>query len=92
VPYTKHNSSATILLKAEEPLDLEVVFQRVKECMLTDFQPGSDPGLCVAAVVPEEVIQFGRRAKPSWSLRKKRAGWPVSLGSCSKVWAAPKAA
>jgi hypothetical protein len=31
--------------------------------MLADFQPGSDPGLCVAAEVPEAVIQFGQRVK-----------------------------
>lgn len=63
VPYTKNNSSATILLTAEEAVDMEAVFRRVKECMLADFQPGSDPGLCVAAEVPEEITSFGLRAK-----------------------------
>lgn len=63
VPYTKNNSSATILLKTETKVNLEAVFRQVKECMLADFQPGSDPGLCVAAEVPEEVILFGRRTK-----------------------------
>lgn len=63
VPYTKHNSSATIVIETEKPPDLGSIFQRVKECMQSDFQPGSDPGLCVAAEVPGEVTQFGRRAK-----------------------------
>ena len=63
VPCTKNNSSATILLHLNGTADLVKIFQQVKECMLADFQPGSDPGLCVAAVVPEEVIQFGLRAK-----------------------------
>jgi tRNA(Ile2) C34 agmatinyltransferase TiaS len=63
VPYTKHNSSATIVVNAEGPVDLKMIFQQVKECMLADFQPGSDPGLCVAAEVPYEITQFGRRAK-----------------------------
>ena len=63
VPYTKHNSSATIVLRSGGPVGLEVVLQLVKECMLADFQPGSDPGLCVAAEVPEEITQFGLRAK-----------------------------
>jgi hypothetical protein len=31
--------------------------------MQSDFQPGSDPGLCVAAHVPEEITHFGQRAK-----------------------------
>jgi tRNA(Ile2) C34 agmatinyltransferase TiaS len=63
VPYTKNNSSATLVLEAGDPADLEVIFRRVKEVMLADFQPGSDPGLCVAAEVPEEITRFGRRAK-----------------------------
>jgi tRNA(Ile2) C34 agmatinyltransferase TiaS len=63
VPCTKNNSSATILLSTQDPVDLEGIFQKVKECMLADFQPGSDPGICVAAEVPDEVTDFGRRAK-----------------------------
>jgi tRNA(Ile2) C34 agmatinyltransferase TiaS len=63
VPYTKHNSSATIVVKNGKPVDLKGVFEQVKECMLSDFQPGSDPGLCVAAQVPAEITQFGQRAK-----------------------------
>lgn len=63
VPYTKNNSSASIVLKAGNSVSLDLVFQQVKECMLGDFQPGSDPGLCVAAEVPAEVTEFGRRAK-----------------------------
>jgi hypothetical protein len=31
--------------------------------MLADFQPGSDPGLCVAREVPAEVQGFGARAQ-----------------------------
>jgi len=63
VPYTKNNSSAAILLHTPEDADLKAIFQQVKELMLADFQPGSDPGLCVAADVAEAVVQFGRRAK-----------------------------
>jgi tRNA(Ile2) C34 agmatinyltransferase TiaS len=63
IPYTKHNSSATIVLQAKTGVNLEAVFQQVKECMQADFQPGSDPGLCVAADVPEAITAFGRRAK-----------------------------
>ena len=63
IPYTKNNSSAAILLNTPDGADLQAIFQQVKELMLADFQPGSDPGLCVAADVPEEVIHFGRRTK-----------------------------
>jgi tRNA(Ile2) C34 agmatinyltransferase TiaS len=63
VPYTKHNSSATIVLESRNELELESLFRQVKECMLADFQPGSDPGLCVAAQIPGEITEFGRRAK-----------------------------
>jgi hypothetical protein len=31
--------------------------------MLADYQPGSDPGLCVAAAVPPAVVEFGRQAQ-----------------------------
>jgi hypothetical protein len=63
VPYTAHNSSATIVIDGGEHPDLQAVFDQVKACMLSDFQPGSDPGVCVAADVPEEIYEFGLRAK-----------------------------
>jgi len=63
VPYTKNNSSAAILLQTNEGTDPGEVFQQVKAMMEADFQPGSDPGLCVAVSVPDEIIQFGRRVK-----------------------------
>jgi tRNA(Ile2) C34 agmatinyltransferase TiaS len=63
VPYTKHNSSATIVLKSDGGVNLQAVFQQVKQIMLADFQPGSDPGLCVAASIPAAITEFGKRAK-----------------------------
>ncbi len=64
VPYTSHNSSACVLLEADTPPDLAALFARVRALMLADFQPGSDPGLCVAAAgIPPEVQRFGARAK-----------------------------
>lgn len=63
VPYTKNNSSAAILLHTPDETDLQAIFQQVKELMLADFQPGSDPGLCVAAIVPAAVIEFAQRVK-----------------------------
>ena len=64
VPYTSHNSSAAIHLEANGGIDLSVLFDRVRRFMLADFQPCSDPGLCVAAGdVPAAIVEFGRRAQ-----------------------------
>lgn len=61
VPYTKNNSSAAILLDAAA--DLDHLADRVRLQILADLQPGSDPGLCLAAQVPHVIIAFGRRAQ-----------------------------
>ncbi len=63
VPYTSHNSCAVIALDGPGDADLPRLFERVKTLMLADFQPGSDPGLCVTDQVPEEVTAFGRKAQ-----------------------------
>ncbi len=63
IPYTSHNSSAAILLDGGEEDQLETLFGSIKEMILDDFQPGSDPGLCVTREVPLAIIDFGRRAQ-----------------------------
>lgn len=64
VPYTSHNSSAAIHLETRDGVDLSGLFDWVSKFMLADFQPGSDPGLCiVAGAVPATIIEFGRRAQ-----------------------------
>lgn len=63
VPCTKNNSSKAIVLDDGETIDLAAVAARVRALMLADFQPGSDPGLCVARDVPADVIVFGARAQ-----------------------------
>ncbi|MBN2554884.1 MAG: hypothetical protein JXA97_03005 [Anaerolineales bacterium] len=59
VPCTARNSCAAILLGSDQA-DLDALFAKVKAIMLADFQEGSDPGLCVADLVPDAVIAFGR--------------------------------
>jgi hypothetical protein len=61
VPCTKNNSSKAIVLDGDE--DLVALAARVRALMLADYQPGSDPGLCVSALVPAEVRAFGQRAQ-----------------------------
>ncbi len=63
VPCTRKNSCAAILLDGDKRLDPSAVLSRVRAQMLNDFQPGSDPGLCVASQVPPEIIAFGRRSQ-----------------------------
>jgi hypothetical protein len=63
VPCTKNNSCAAIHLKGSSNLDPIALLERVRALMLDDYQPGSDPGLCVASAVSAAVIDFGRRAQ-----------------------------
>jgi hypothetical protein len=66
VPYTSHNSCAVILAEGPSDTDLAVLFERVKAQMLADFQTGSDPGLCVTAHVPPEVVAFGHKTQSAF--------------------------
>jgi tRNA(Ile2) C34 agmatinyltransferase TiaS len=63
VPYTSHNSSATLHLMQDGDVDLGSLADKVQAIMLADFQQGSDPGLCVARTVAPEMTIFGRWAK-----------------------------
>ncbi len=63
VPFTSHNSSATIILHEKSKADLGALFNRVKAFMLSDFQIGSDPGLCVTRDIPDDIIEHGRNAQ-----------------------------
>jgi len=62
VPCTKNNSSAAILVDGPAA-DPAAVLEKVRAFMLADFQPGSDPGLCVATDVPDAIVAFGHRAQ-----------------------------
>ena len=60
VPYTKKNSCSAIILNGEENHDPADLLGRVTSLMRDDYQPGSDPGLCVAQTVLPAIIEFGR--------------------------------
>ena len=62
VPKTSHNSSASILLEGN-PYPLTEIAEYARKLMLDDFQPGSDPGLCVASTVPVAVVEYGQRVR-----------------------------
>jgi hypothetical protein len=63
VPCTSKNGSASLLLEIRNSLDMAHLIAELRAGMLAWFQPGSDPGLCVAPVVPPEVSAFGRRCQ-----------------------------
>ncbi len=63
VPYTSHNSCNVVHLQQNGNADLAALADAVQAVMLADYQPGSDPGLCVAQVVTPAMSAFGQRAK-----------------------------
>lgn len=70
VPKTAKNSCAAILLEGRS-YPLEEIAIVVRKWMLDDFQPDSDPGLCVATQVPVEIIAFGQRAQREFLYQKE---------------------
>ena len=68
VPYTSKNGSASLLFqliddRAVEDSDLERLIELLRRGMLGDFISGSDPGLCVARRVSDELVEFGRECQ-----------------------------
>jgi hypothetical protein len=64
VPMTARNSANVIHLEVDKnSLNLGQVADDVAAFMLSRFQPGSDPGLCVALDMPLPAIEFGYRTK-----------------------------
>ncbi|MBZ5496975.1 MAG: ABC transporter substrate-binding protein [Acidobacteriia bacterium] len=63
VPYTSKNGSASIQLPGANGVALDRLIEVLREVMRGWFVAGSDPGLCVAAEVSEEVKAFGLRCK-----------------------------
>jgi hypothetical protein len=63
VPCTSHNGSASILLEPEGRSTIAALVDTLRAGMCEWFVPGSDPGLCVAAAVPDAITKFGRRCQ-----------------------------
>ncbi len=63
VPFTSHNGSASMGFLPEHSEPIESFIEELRSVMRDWFVPGSDPGLCVAASVPPEVVEFGRRCQ-----------------------------
>jgi hypothetical protein len=63
VPCTSHNGSASIGLWPLNGQPLGELIAELRAAMVEAFVPGSDPGLCVAAAVPPDVVEFGVRCQ-----------------------------
>jgi tRNA(Ile2) C34 agmatinyltransferase TiaS len=62
VPKTAKNSCAGIIFEGD-PYPLEEIAMYARKVMLDDYQPESDPGLCVATDVSNEIISYGMRVQ-----------------------------
>ena len=64
IPYTSHNSS---MCCEAETADFEAATEAAKAYLAANAAPGSDPGLCVLQINPDEnyerLTAFGRRAQ-----------------------------
>jgi tRNA(Ile2) C34 agmatinyltransferase TiaS len=65
VPYTSKNGSASLQFEPRDPgaWNLVELIDRLRTRMREWYIPGSDPGLCVATVVPPEITAFGERCQ-----------------------------
>ncbi len=90
IPFTSHNSCAVLHVDADGPEIADELFALTEEIMLSDFIPGSDPGLAVAEerqILPA-LIAYGRDApKPPFSTRILPGPLQIILVSGSKVLA-----
>ncbi len=83
VPMTSKNSAASIHLQPENGSEVGPLIDGLREAVRRRFVEGSDPGLCVAASVPQEVTAFGRRCQQEltgqWEARRLAAGHGIHL-------------
>jgi|GEM_PF-361858 len=68
VPFTSHNGAASMVFEPRRAgtlaeYELTALFEELKQLMLADFIPGSDPGLCLTTTVRSEVSDWGRRCQ-----------------------------
>jgi hypothetical protein len=82
IPYTSHNSCAVIHVETNGHADLDAIFATAQQVMLSDFIPGSDPGLAVARAdqVAPPLIAFGKDAKISIQTQAKARTLAKNLG------------
>lgn len=62
VPMTAKNSCAGIIFEGKA-YSLDEIAIYARKIMLDDYQPGSDPGLCIACEVPQAIIEYGQHVQ-----------------------------
>ncbi len=63
VPYTSKNGCASLLLEPRADVSLDRLTWRLCRMVLDWCPPGSDPGLCLAAAVPDAIVDWGKRCQ-----------------------------
>jgi len=63
VPCTRKNGCVAIQFRPSQEGSVPSLIDAMREMMLAWCPTGSDPGLCVATSVPDEVVEFGRRVQ-----------------------------
>ncbi len=63
IPYTSHNGCASLLVRAEPGHTAAELVGPLEAEMRAALQEGSDPGLCIAAAVPDALRAWGRRCQ-----------------------------
>src|SRR5262245_47248862 len=63
VPYTSHNGCVSLQLDVPLELGIEKLADTLRPIILDWSPAGSDPGICITEVVPDEVTQFGLRCQ-----------------------------
>ncbi|MEZ5943998.1 MAG: hypothetical protein R3C18_21590 [Planctomycetaceae bacterium] len=62
IPCTSQNGSASLWFDVDSS-HTDEVFETARNVLLANFVEGSDPGISIAAHVPQEVIDFGQSCK-----------------------------
>lgn len=63
VPYTSKNGCASLRIRSEPGRRLDELLPVLRAEMRAWYVPGSDPGLCLAERVPDEITAFARRCQ-----------------------------
>jgi hypothetical protein len=81
VPYTSQNGSASLKFSLDEPttVSLRDLTDLMREHLREHFVEGSDPGLCAAIDVPQEIVAYGLRCKEELMTQDEAFGLASSL-------------
>lgn len=82
VPYTSKNGSASIQLPHADEKNVPELGDVICRVMSDRFVEGSDPGLCIATDVTEEMERFGLRCKSQLITQEEARQVAAKSGCC----------